>query len=121
MALPSVTYPDYQSVGGKLSESAFNASLRAALASVREVIGFNEPEVIEQEDAYLRAVCAAADVDAAYGASGGVGEGLASMSIGSFSASAASDGSGVSAYDIDMQRRIRQELSGSGLLFQGIG
>ena len=119
MALPSVSYADYKAYGGKLSEEAFNASLRAALASVREAIGFNEPESPAQETAYRNAVCAAAEVDQAYGASGGVGEGMASMSIGSFSASGGQ--AGTSAYDLDMRRRIVQELYGSGLLYQGIG
>lgn len=71
------------------------------------------------EDAYVRAVCAAVDVDAAYGCSGGIGEGLASVSIGSFSASLGA-GDAAGGYDTDMTRAIRRELSGSGLLYQGI-
>lgn len=121
MGLPSVKYADYQAYGGKLSESAFSASLRAACAAVGDTMGFNAPCDIGQTAAYRNAVCAAVDVDAAYGASGGVGEGAASLSIGSFSSSGASDASGTSAYDLDMRRAIRRELQGSGLLYQGIG
>lgn len=119
MGLPSVSYADYEACGGELPEEAFKASLRAALACVREIIGFNKPEGPAQEAAYRNAVCAAVEVDQAYGASGGVGEGMASLSIGSFSASGGN--AEVSAYDLDMRRRIVQELHGSGLLYQGIG
>lgn len=118
MALPSVAYTDYESYGGGLPEESFKASLRAARASVREVIGFNEPQDAAEEEAYRNAVCAAVDVDAAYGASGGIGERMANLSIGSFSASSSE---GVSAYDMDMRRRIVQELAGTSLLYQGIG
>lgn len=118
--LPSVSYIDYQTYDGRLSEEAFAASIRAAEAAVRDVVGFNEPEGDTQEKAYRYAVCAAVDVDSAYGASGGIGEGASGMTIGSFSISGGSDQQGVSAYDLDMRRRIRQELSGSGLLYQGI-
>lgn len=119
MPLPSATYETYQDRGGKLSEAAFKASLRAAQASVREAMGFNIPEDTEQEDVYLNAVCAAVDVDAAYGASGGIGESVASLSIGSFSVSTGA--STLNPYEMDMQRAIRRELSGSGLLYAGVG
>lgn len=119
MALPALTYERYTQLGGTLPEDGFKASLRAAQAAVREAVGFNEPEGPEQTEAYERAVAAAVDVDAYYGASGGVGEAAASMTLGKFSISGLSDG-GTSAYDLDMRRAIRRELSGSGLLFQGI-
>lgn len=121
MALPEVTYEHYRSCyGGALDEDAFSASRRAAAASVAEVIGINAPEGAYQTVAYSNAVCAAADVDAAYGASGGIGESVASVAIGAFSATL-SGIEGVSAYDTDMRRAIRRELQGSGLLYQGIG
>ncbi len=120
MALPEVTYEHYRGCyGGALGEEAFNASRRAAAASVADVIGFNAPEGAYQTVAYRNAVCAAADVDAAYGASGGIGENMASVAIGAFSATL--QGEGASAYDLDMRRAIRRELQGSGLLYQGIG
>lgn len=116
MPLPSVTYSTYSEHGGKLEEGAFEASLRAAVSAVRDIIGFNEPQDTGDEDAYIRAVCAAVDVDAAYGASGGIGEGLGSFTLGSFSASQGQ----TSSYDIDMTRAIRRELIGSGLLYAGV-
>lgn len=119
MALPALTYERYTQLGGQLDLEAFDASRQAAQAAVREVVGFNEPEGPEQTEACERAVAAAVDVDAYYGASGGIGEAAASMSLGKFSISGLSDG-GASAYDLDMRRAIRRELSGSGLLFQGI-
>lgn len=120
MPLPSVTYELYKGQGGTLGEDAFDASLRAAVSAVHAVIGANEPADADDEDAYARAVCAAADVDAAYGASGGIGEGLASVTLGKFSASLGSAASGASAYDVDMARAVRRELVGSSLLYQGI-
>lgn len=119
MAAPTVTYEDYTKHGGTLAEDVFEASSRAAVARVRDVIGFNEPQDADDEDAYVRAVRAAVDVDAAYGCSGGIGEGLASVSIGSFSASAGADGTS-GTYEADMVRAIRRELVGSSLLYQGI-
>lgn len=119
MPLPSVTYELYTGQGGKLGVDDFNASLRAAGSAVRDVIGFNEPQDEEDEDAYIRAVCAAVDVDAAYGASGGIGEAVASVTMGKFSASFGGDGI-TSLYDVDMRRTIHHELVGSSLLYQGI-
>lgn len=118
MGLPEVTYKRYQELGGTLGEDAFKASIRAAVASVRYAIGFNVPDETNLE-AYERAVCAAVDVDHFYGASGGIGEKVDSVKIGSFSISGG--GGSLSSYDADMRRIIRQELTGSGLLFQGIG
>ena len=109
---PSVSYDEYTARGGKLAKEAFGASLASTVASVREVMGLNEPDGERQATAYVGAVCAAVDVDAAYGASGG---------IGAFSATLAAGTAGVSAYDLDMRRAIRRELQGSGLLYQGIG
>ncbi len=120
MAFPEVTYERYVQLGGRLDLEDFDASRSAAHAAVRHVVGFNEPESPEQTEAYERSVGAAVDIDHYYGASGGVGEAAASISLGKFSASGLSDG-GASAYDIDMRRAIRRELSGTGLLFQGIG
>ena len=122
MSLPEVTYADYKSWGGKLGLDAFSASLKAAAARVRYVIGYNMPEGESDEAAYRNAVCAAVDVDAAYGASGGIGEGAQSLSVGSFSiGDGRRDGSGMSAYDQDVLRAIRAELMGTALLYQGVG
>lgn len=121
MPLPAVTYEDYAGQGGTLGKDAFAASLRAAAAAVREIIGFNEPMLPGDEEAYVRAVCAAVEVDQAYGATGGIGEGLASVTLGKFSASTGGSGLGAaSAYQVDMSQAVRRELVGSSLLYQGI-
>ena len=115
--LPEVGSADYK---GARTWDEVCAHLPAAVAAVREVMGFNEPEGEEQCRAYRAAVCAALDVDAAYGFSGGVAEGLQSMTVGSFSATLGQQ-DGQSAYEQDMQRAVRRELSGTGLLCQRLG
>lgn len=119
MPLPSVTYELYVAQGGTLGEDAFAASLRAAVSAVRDAIGFNEPRDGEDEAAYIRAVCAAVEVDDAYGASGGIGEAVASVTLGRFSATLGGSGAG-SPYRDDMRRAVRRELAGSSLLYQGL-
>ena len=99
---PSVSYDEYTARGGKLAKEAFGASLASAVASVREVMGLNEPDGERQATAYVGAVCAAVDVDAAYGASGGIGENVASVAVGAFSATLAAGTAGVSAYDLSL-------------------
>lgn len=121
MTIPAVTYARYAELGGTLAEDAFKASSAAAVASVREVIGFNEPRDDADTLAYERAVCAAVEVDQRYGASGGVGESLASVTLGKFSATLAGGASGSeSPYHADMRRAITRELTGSTLLYQGL-
>lgn len=119
MPLPSVTYEQYKAQGGTLEADAFAASLRAAVSAVRDVIGYNEPQDDDDVEAYTRAVCAAVDVDEAYGASGGIGEGVASVTLGKFSATMGGNGS-ASLYQADMRRAIARELAGSSLLYQGV-
>mgnify|MGYP000038895621 CR=1 FL=1 len=119
MPLPSVTYELFKGQGGTLGEDAFAASLRAAVSAVRDVIGCNEPQDEEDRDAYIRAVCAAVEVDEAYGASGGIGEAVASVTLGKFSASLGGSGA-ASPYQADMRRAVHRELVGSSLLYQGL-
>lgn len=119
MPLPTVTYELYEAQGGTLGEDAFAASLRAAVAAVREAMGLNRPRDEEDDAAYIRAVCAAVDVDSAYGASGGIGEAVASVTLGKFSASMGGNGA-ASPYEADMRRAVRRELAGSGLLYAGV-
>lgn len=119
MPLPTVTYDLYVGCGGTLGEDAFTASLRAAVSAVGDVIGFNVPQDEDDEEAYIRAVCSAIDVDESYGASGGVGEGLASVTLGKFSASFGGGGSS-SLYEVDIRRAVFRELAGSSLLYQGV-
>ena len=120
MPLPSVTYEQYKAQGGTLEADAFAASLRAAVSAVRDVIGYNEPQDDDDVEAYTRAVCAAVDVDEAYGASGGIGEGVASVTLGKFSATMGQASGSSSLYDVDMRRAVRRELVGSTLLYQGL-
>lgn len=115
--LPEVGSADYK---GAHTWGEVCAHLPAAVAAVREVMGFNVPEGAEQVAAYKAAVCAALDVDAAYGFSGGVAESLQSMTVGSFSVTLGQQ-DGQSAYEQDMQRAIRRELSSTGLLCQRLG
>jgi hypothetical protein len=121
MELPSVTHERYKELGGTLEAEDFNASIAAAVAAVREIIGYNEPADQDDVEAYERAVCAAVAVDNTYGASGGIGENLASVTLGRFSASMGSGAAGsASLYEQDMRRAVRRELIGSSLLYQGI-
>lgn len=89
----------------------------AAVSAVREAIGFNVPEGEEQVAAYKAAVCAALDVDAAYGFSGGVCD-SGTVRLGSLTIE---QGQGGSAYEADVSKAVRRALSGSGLLYQGLG
>ena len=93
------------------------AHLPAAVSAVREAIGFNVPEGEEQVAAYKAAVCAALDVDAAYGFSGGVCD-SGTVRLGSLTIE---QGQGGSAYEADVSKAVRRALSGSGLLYQGLG
>ena len=126
MPLPPVTYEYYKGTyGGSLGRADFDSALPHALAAVRHAIAPNEPAAsgplaVMQEDAYERAVCAACDVDAAYGLSGGVGETYDQLRVGSFSVGSYHSGSAQtgrsSGYDADMDRAVRSELVGTGLL-----
>lgn len=112
--LPEVRSADYK---GAHTWDEVCAHLPAAVSAVREVIGFNVPEGEEQVAAYKAAVCAALDVDAAYGFSGGVGD-VGTVRLGSLTIE---QGQGWSAYEADVSKAVRRALSGSGLLYQGLG
>lgn len=116
--LPEVVSADYH---GANQWDDVLPHMAHAVAAVREVIGFNEPEGEEQAAAYKAAVCAALDVDAAYGFSGGLAEGLQSVTMGSVSLGMAQADGQASAYDRDMRRAIARELRGTGLLYAGLG
>lgn len=85
MERPSVTLEDYLDAHGEIGEGDFKAALPAALGVVADLVGLND--IAGEEDAWRRAVLAVVAVDAAYGFSHGVGEGLASVTLGKFSAS----------------------------------
>ena len=115
MAVGEPTYPYYRDTyKGSMAEAAFRASLRHASAAVRDHIWPNEPDGSEE---YKNAVCAAAEVEAAYGNNGGIQGGVASFTVGAFSATSAGRGS----YEADMASVIERELSGSPLLYRGLG
>ncbi len=116
--LPEVTESDYH---GPHQWGEVSPHLPAAVAAVCELMGFNVPEGEEQVTAYKAAVCSALDVDAAYGFSGGVAEGLQSMTVGSVSLGMGQADAQASAYDRDMRRAIARELRGTGLLYAGLG
>ena len=119
MAAVEVTYDFYaDTYGGALEEAAFSASLPHALAEVRRLTWPNDPS--RAPEAYKRAVCAAVDVDSAYGATGGTGSGLSSVTTGTVSMGFGGTGS-ESAYDADMARAVAGELVGTGLLYMGLG
>ena len=99
--LPEVESADYH---GANTWDEVRPHLGAAVAAVREVIGFNEPEGEAQV------------VDAAYGFSGGI-EASGSVRLGSLTIEQGQGGG----YDAAMDRAVRRALSGSGLLYQGLG
>lgn len=112
--------PDYgfysKSYGGSLDEKSFDAALPHALAEVRRLTWPNDPSM--DDEAYMRAVCAAVDVDAAYGCTGGAGS-LSSVTTGTVSMSFGGQG-GETSYSADVARAVRGELAGTGLLFMGV-
>lgn len=113
--LPSLE--DYREAHGEIGEDDFKAALPAALGVVADLVGTND--IAGGEDAWRRAVMAVVAVDAAYGFSHGVGEGLASVTLGKFSASlGASDG--VSQWRADAVAAARRELAWTGLLYTGV-
>lgn len=118
MAAPEVTYEFYRDEWrGQLDEGGFDAALPHALAEVRRLTWPNDPGARGAEAEWRRAVCAAVDVDAAYGCSGGAG-GLSSVTTGTVSMSFGAGG-GASSYDADMARAVGGELAGTGMLFMG--
>lgn len=118
MTTVSVTYGFYTGeYGGTLDKGGFDAALPHALAYVLGRVWPNDPG--EAPEAYRRAVCAACDVDAAYGFTGGTGS-LASVTTGTVSMSFGGSGGG-STWEADMARAVDGELVGSGLLFMGLG
>lgn len=108
---PAPDYAWYRDVYmGRAPQGAFERELPKAVAVVGNLIGWNE--VTEaNEDAYMRAVCAAAESLAAGGAAAG------GFTIGSFSMSG--DPQGRTAEQV-AAGAARMELSTSGLLWAGV-
>lgn len=117
MAAPEVAYAFYRDgYRGALDEDAFGRALPRALAEVRRRTW---PRVeADAPDAWARAVCAACDVEAAHGFTGGACEG-GSVRLGSFSASGADGGAG--SYGRDMADAVAREIAGTPLQFAGLG
>lgn len=116
--MASVTYAFYRdSYGGRLNEGGFNSALPHAMAYVRRRIWPNRP--MQAIRAWRMAVCAACDVDASYGFSGGSGS-LASVTTGTVSMSFGGQDGG-SSWEADMARAVDGCLVGTGLLFMGLG
>lgn len=121
MSLPHLTYDEYKTLGGTLEEEDFKTSYLTARSWVNYYCGANEAETQDQSDAVKRALASAVEVDSVYGASGGIGEGVGSMTIGSFSVSGNTSAEiGATNYQMDMKQVIYMHLSGTGLLFGGI-
>lgn len=116
MERPSVTLEDYRDAYGEIGEGDFKAALPAALGVVADLVGLND--IAGEEDAWRRAVLAVVAVDAAYGFSHGVGEGLASVTLGKFSASLGA--AGTSQWRADAVAAARRELADTGLLYAGV-
>lgn len=114
-ALPSLE--DYREAHGEIGEDDFKAALPAALGVVADLVGTND--IAGGEDAWRRAVMAVVAVDAAYGFSHGVGEGLASVTLGKFSASLGASGC-ASQWRTDAVAAARRELAWTGLLYTGV-
>ncbi len=117
MERPTVTAEDYRDAYGEIGEDDFKAALPAALGVVADLVGLND--IAGEEDAWKRAVLAVVAVDAAYGFSHGVGEGMASVTLGKFSASLGAAG-GASPWRADAAAAARRELAGTGLLYAGV-
>ena len=118
MSHPNVTLEDYRGVYGEIAEGDFDAALLAAEGTVADLVGLNRVELPFEIAAWRRAVLAVVAVDAAYGFSHGVGEGMASVTLGKFSASLGA--AGTSQWRADAVAAARRELAGTGLLYAGV-
>ena len=117
MAKP-VAYEDMVKVFGEAcSKAAYDRCLPFAEALVAGMCWPNEPVDDSEEEAYARAVMAAAIADASSGGGHGL-DAADSFTIGSFSMSG---GSGANGADASMRRAVALQLTGTGLLYAGMG
>lgn len=112
MAWPTLTYAQYEALGGGESEKSFDALLPWASRAVRRECLGRVPSTDEEVSAAEGAIAAAVDVDAAWGGTHGTATG-GSVSIGGFSTSAGAADSGT--YASDLSRAIQDALAGTGL------
>lgn len=117
MSEPEVGYAFYRdSYRGELGQDAFERALPRALSEAGARIWPHAGS--EDPSTWSRAVCAACDVEAAHGFSGGACE-SASFRLGSLSVSGQAGASG--AYARDMSDAVGREIAGSPLAFAGLG
>ena len=113
--MPRPDYPFYSmDYGGALDQDAFERALPRALSEVRRRT-WPRGEA-DAPGAWARAVCAACDVEAAHGFSGGACEG-GSVRLGSYSASGGEAGS----YARDMADAVAREVAGTPPQYAGLG
>lgn len=115
----AVAYEDMVKVYGEACpKAAYDRCLPFAEDLVAQMCWPNAPEGEAEEEAYARAVMAAAVADASSG--GGHGIDPDSFTIGSFSMSGGS-GSGASQTEAAMRRAALRALCGTNLLYAGMG
>lgn len=115
MPCPEVTYGLYsEEFGRSASSEEFRECLPFARALVDRLTYPNRPVTDGQRRAYALAVCAAVEADAATGCGHGLDE-PEGFSIGSFSVSGGSTSLRA------MEGAARAMLTGSGLLYMGLG
>lgn len=117
MAKPAA-YEDMVKVFGEAcSKAAYERCLPFSEDFVAEMCWPNTPEDEDEEEAYARAVMAACIADARSGCGHGL-DGAESFTIGSFSMSGGAGGN--STLDA-MRRAAAMQLTGTGLLYAGMG
>lgn len=113
MKRPEVTYSEYVQWGGRMPEASFAAASRHASAYLARLLAGRDWSAFADE--VKSAVCACAEVDEAWGLTGGAGGSVSSESLGSYSYSVAS-GDSAASWRNDMLDAATNELMGTGLL-----
>lgn len=111
----SLTFAEYQGLGGRLASDEFNALLPYAQDLVARECWPRAAETDAQAAAWKRAVARVVDVDSAWGGTHGAASG-GSWTVGRVSESAPSSSSDGSSFDADARAAIRSALVGTGLL-----
>ena len=121
MSWPQPTYAQYREWGGSVDEGVFDDLVRRAVSTVAHECWPNEPDADDAEmvSHAINAVCAAIEVDVAYGGTGGGALAEGGFTLGSFTVGSGTNmrGAGMEGtYSADMSAAIRRELVGTGLL-----
>lgn len=106
-----------EAFGEQVTQAAYDRCLPYAEALVAGMCWPNDPADEREEAAYARAVMAACVADATSGCGHGL-DGAESFTIGSFSMSG---GSGANGVEASMRRAAAMQLTGTGLLYAGMG